>query len=255
MNTTRVYDWPTRLFHWSFAGLFIGAFFIAKTFDDDSSAYPYHMMLGMVMASAVFLRVIWGFIGSRYARFSSFALRPFELIQYFKDLIRTKTSRVLGHNPASSWAALMMMGLALGLALTGFLMSKGINKELFEEVHEIFAHAFLVVAIAHVVGVVLHTIRHKDMIGLSMLTGRKTSVNGGVGIESSHPVMGFIFVALVGGFALYLNNSYDPLTRKLNAFGLVLELGEAEEGSSSDGGHVGPDQDREHDGNYDEDHD
>ncbi len=201
-RTTLVYDLPTRLFHWTFASLFLGAFFIAKVFDDDSAAYPYHMMLGMTMAFVVVLRIVWGIFGSRYAKFSSFALHPSRLISYMKSIF-SGDERHLGHNPASSWAAIVMMLLALGSATTGFLMSQSHdNKETFEDVHELFANGFIVVVIAHVAGIILHTLRHKEMIGLSMLHGRKNKIGQEDGIKQSHPIVALVFLFLLGGVCL-----------------------------------------------------
>jgi cytochrome b len=225
----RVYDWPTRLFHWSFAGLFVSAFFIAKTIDDESPTYSYHMLLGLLLAATAFLRIIWGVIGSKYARFSSFALRPSELLGYFRDLLLGRGERRLGHNPASSWAALVMLSLALGLGITGFLMTTGGDKEVLEEIHELFANAFLVVVIAHVAGVLLHMIRYRDGIGFSMVHGKKSPVDREPGIARSHTGAGLIYVAIMAVFALHLSKNYDAGSQSLNLFGNKLQLGESGE--------------------------
>ncbi len=229
MKTTRVYDLPTRAFHWLFATGFLGAFLIAKILDDESVYYPYHMLLGLILVLAVTLRIVWGLVGSRYARFSSFALKPTQLIQYFKNLLSAKTESRLGHNPASSWAALTMMGLALGLAITGYLMTVDINKEVVEEVHELLANAFILVAIAHVSGVLLHTLRHRDWIALSMIRGSKKSIEGETGIERSHWGTALAFVLIVGGFVFFLSKNYDSGEQALNVFGSTLQLGEHED--------------------------
>lgn len=237
MEKTKVYDLPTRLFHWLFAGIFVTAFFIAKTLDDDSPYYSFHMLLGLVLAGVVILRILWGLVGSRYARFSSFALNPIDLIRYFKQLTSSKSSRMLGHNPASSWAALVMMALALGLAITGYLMTSGGNKEALEDVHELLANGFAVTAMLHVTGVFLHTMKHRDSIGLSMVSGKKTTVEGQTGIVHSHRAVGLLFVALVGAFVYHLNRNFNPSTQTLNLFGNTLQLGESEnEGDHSETG-------------------
>jgi len=239
MDQTKVYDLPIRLFHWLFAGLFLGAFFIAQVIDDDSPTYTYHMLLGFLLAFVVGLRIVWGFVGSRYARFSSFSLRPSELFRYFKQLVSGKTLRTLGHNPASSWAALIMMALALGLALTGYLMTGGGNKETLEEVHELLANLFIVVVIAHVAGVIFHTLRHRDCIGLAMIHGKKRGMEGQRGIARSHAGVALLFLAMVGAFAFHLGKNYDANAQTLRLFGSTLQLGESEgqEGPESEGKH------------------
>lgn len=256
-KTTLVYDLPTRLFHWSFAALFIGAFFIAKVFDDESAVYPYHMMLGMTMAFVLVLRILWGLFGSKYAKFSSFELNPTSLISYFKSIF-SGGKRWLGHNPASSWAALIMMSLALGSAITGFLMSQShANKETFEDVHELFANAFILVVIAHIAGIVLHTLRHKEMIGLSMLHGRKNTVQNEEGIKQSHPMVALVFLFLLIGFIFQLNKNYDANTKALNFFGKTIQLGEVEgdEEKDREGDNFSGEEGKEHKNDHDGDDD
>ncbi|MCC7442700.1 MAG: cytochrome b/b6 domain-containing protein [Bdellovibrionales bacterium] len=234
MKNTRVYDWPTRIFHWLFAGSFVAAFVIAKYFDDESAYFPVHMLLGLVLVGLVSLRVVWGFIGSRYARFSAFRLRPAELAAYFKNLLTGKGERFLGHNPASSWAAITMMALTLGLGTTGYLMTTGGNMEFIEEVHELLGNVFVVVVIAHVAGILLHTLIHRDWIGLSMIHGGKRPVGLEPGIARSHGALGLLFLSLVGGFVFHLNKNYDPTRQTLNFLGSTLQLGEAEGAESGD---------------------
>jgi len=192
------------------------------------------MMLGMIMVLAVMFRIVWGLWGSRYARFTSFALRPEHLFKYFKDMFTLNTEKWAGHNPASSWAAITMLGLALGLGFTGYMMASGGDKEFFEEAHELFGNAFIIVVVAHVAGVVLHTIRHKDGIAFSMIHGNKNMEGSPVGIEKSHGVIGILFVMVVGLFVFQLNKNYDPANRTLNMFGVALQLGENEENEIED---------------------
>ena len=114
MKRQLVYDLPTRLFHWLFAGLFLTAFVIAKTIDDDSSWFSFHSLAGLTLGFLVILRIVWGIFGTQHARFSNFALNPKDLLAYFKGILsgekkemgRTQSGLELGchHNDAfSSW--------------------------------------------------------------------------------------------------------------------------------------------------------
>lgn len=247
----QAYDLPTRIFHWAFAGLFIIAFAIAKIMDDDSSLYSYHMLAGIFMSFLVFLRIIWGLLGSRYARFSSFRLSPTELINYFKSILSSKSKRYLGHNPASSYAAIIMFIFTIGLAVTGILMSKGINKHFFEEVHELCANGFMVMVIFHVVGVLYHQVKHQDGMIFSMLNGKKEEVEHSGPIETNHNIVSIILITLMISFAISLKNNYNPNTSVLNIFGTQLKLGEGEEGYSDKKEHSK----REHNEDNEEDDD
>ena len=246
MKKTLVYDLPTRFFHWLFAGLFVTAFLIAKTVDDDSPIYSYHMLAGFLLGFVVLLRIIWGFVGSKHARFSSFALHPQDLITYFLGVLSGDKRKWAGHNPASSWASLIMMGLALGLGVTGYFMATG-SKESLEDIHEILANAFLVTVLMHIAGVVLHALRHRDGIALAMVGGKKGDLPSNVGIQSSRPIIAVLFLGFVATFALHLAHNYNSTNRTLNLFGTTLQLGENEDDEGSERGEMNKNHDKEND--------
>lgn len=230
------YDLPTRLFHFLFGSFFLTAFFIAKNIDDDSLLFPLHMLIGLTLLLVVLCRIYWGFAGSRYARFSSFLLNPKTLFQYSRAALLSKTPRHLAHNPATSWVAILMMLLAVGLAISGTLMTSGFKADV-EDFHEWMANGFIILVIMHVLGIAWHTFRHKEVIGLSMITGNKISdalESEEAPITNSHPWMALVFAVLVGLYAGYLYKSYDPLTGKLHVFGQTLQLGEDQTKEQSD---------------------
>lgn len=227
MKKILVYDLPTRVFHWIFAFLFIATFGIAKLIDSETVLFSVHMLMGMTISLAVILRIVWGFTGNKFARFSSFELKPSTLIEYFVSLVKSKTPLSLGHNPASSWAALAMMLFALGLGLTGFLMVNG-YKEQLEDVHELISTLFIITAISHIAGIIIHTLRHHELIALSMITGKKNTTLTSATDEKQHPVVAIIFILIVAGFAFNLVTNFDQNTKTLKLFGSTLQLGESE---------------------------
>ena len=233
MNKRLVYDLPMRVFHGIFAARFIVAFLIAKTVDDESAAFSYQMLAGFLLVFTVSLRIIWGFVGSKYSRFSSFALQPKDLVSYFSGMLSGEKRKWAGHNPASSWASLAMFGCAIGLGVTGYLMASG-QKETFEDLHELFANGFLVVVLMHVAGIILHSLRHRDGIALSMLHGEKGEVGEGDGIVSRRVGVAVLFIGLVISFALYLTRHFDAQKQTLNLFGNTLQLGENEGNESGE---------------------
>jgi cytochrome b len=229
MRQHLVYDLPTRVFHWLFAGLFLTGFIIAKTVDDESPWFNYHSLAGLTLGFLVLLRILWGLFGTKHARFTGFALNPLDLIKYFKGIQTGNKRRWAGHNPASSWAGLTMMVLTLGLAVTGYLMTSGPNKESFEDAHELFANGFIIIVILHIAGIVLHTFRHKEMIGLSMIDGKKMDIAIDQTIPTSKTPFGILLVGLVVAFGLHIFKNYDGQTRSLQFFGTTLQLSENEE--------------------------
>jgi cytochrome b len=236
MRQHLVYDLPTRLFHWLFSGLFLTAFIIAKTIDDESVWFDFHSLAGLTLGFLVILRILWGIFGTKHARFSGFALKPIDLIKYFKGILVGEKKRWAGHNPASSWAGIVMMVMALGLATTGYLMTSGPNKETFEDVHELLANGFIIVVVLHVAGIILHTIRYQEMIALSMIDGRKADIAIDQTIPSAKSTFGILLVGLVVAFGLYLFKNYDSQTQALQFFGTTLQLGEYEEAHNEDSG-------------------
>ena len=229
MTKGLVYDLPTRIFHWLFAGLFLTAFVITKTVDDEAVAFSYHMIAGMTLSFLVVLRILWGIFGTQHAKFSSFALRPADLVSYMTGVFTGSTRRWAGHNPASSWAALIMMILALALGMTGFRMATGPENHDIKEIHEFLATSFMVVAVTHVLGIIVHTVRHKELIGLSMIDGKKDNPSQGQTISDQKTLIGVVGLLLVLAWGGNLLTKFDPNTRSLKVFGIHLQLGENEE--------------------------
>lgn len=242
MEKSKAYDLPTRIFHWIFAALFVTSFAIAKIIDDESTLYAYHMLSGILMVFLVLLRILWGFIGPQTSRFSSFKLNPCELKSYFFSVIQGKSKRYLGHNPASSYAAILMLLFTLGIGFSGMMMTLKISKHFFEEVHELFANGFFMVVIFHIAGVLLHQIKHNDDMIFSMLNGKKAKVDQEEEIKSQHPLVAIILVFLIVIVANQLVKNYDTNTGKLNIIGKQFHLGEDEHENEND-----------HDENHDDD--
>ncbi len=227
MPKSLVWDIPTRLFHWLFAAGFTVAAVIALLLDDDSPIFPYHAIIGLAITLMVCLRVAWGIVGSKYARFSSFAHGPAATVQYMKRALLGGAKRYIGHNPGSAYAIIAMLLLMVGLAATGIMMGQG--NESVKEIHEVLAYVMVGVAIAHVLGVVLHMFRHRENIVASMVHGRKMA-EAAEGIRSSHPVAAAAFLILVGAWSFGLIRNFDPTTQttRLPVLGTALQIGEVE---------------------------
>lgn len=228
MQKELVYDFPTRIFHWCFSGLFISAFLIAKTVDSESVVFLFHMLLGMSLGFLVILRFFWGLIGTRHAKWSDFDLKPQSLVSYFLGVFTGDSKKWAGHNPASSWAAILMILFSVGLVATGLLMTGGGYKEDLEDVHEFLAIAFAVIAIFHVTGIAIHTLRFRDGIGLSMIHGKKGGISSKEALSSPRPLSGLVLFVLVLTFVSWLFLKVDLQEGTLNLWGWELNLGKPE---------------------------
>jgi cytochrome b len=227
MNRLLVWDIPTRLFHWLLVAVCGAAFVLAFGAHEHSLAFDSHMLLGLALLPLLLFRVIWGFSGTRYARFRSFLFSPKEMLAYLSGILTRSAQRHVGHNPAASYAIFAMLALLAGIGVTGLLIPVG--GELCEDLHEVMSYALLVLVGGHLLGVLFHTMAHKENIVLSMLTGRKT-VAAGEGIPSSRPVVAVIALVLLGTWAVALVTTYDTAARRLDIpfVGKSVQFGKSE---------------------------
>jgi len=121
------------------------------------------------------MRIVWGFVGTRYARFANFVKGPRAVAAFMSDTMRLKAPRYLGHNPAGGAMILALLAMLIGLSVTGYMMTldQYWGSKALEEVHEVMAYATLVLVALHVAGVVLAGIEHGENLVVSMITGRK----------------------------------------------------------------------------------
>lgn len=240
MNPVLIWDLPTRLFHWLLSAGFIAAAVIALAMGEHSPLFPYHAIIGLTIALMVALRIMWGIVGTRYARFGSFVFGPGAVVEYMKGAMLGGGKRHIGHNPGSAVAIFALLGLVLALAVTGFMLGQG--SEGIKEVHEILAWTTVGVVVVHVLGVAFHTIRHRENITASMIHGRKRAEPADA-IASAKPIVAVLFLAIAGGWAYGLVRNYNPATQTttLPLIGTSLQLGENE----NEGG--GKEQSKDHD--------
>ncbi|KWV93378.1 cytochrome b/b6 domain-containing protein [Erythrobacter sp. YT30] len=107
-----IWDWPVRLCHWSFAVLVPAMWWTA-----ENSEWGWHLRLGHVLLALVLFRIIWGFVGSRTARFSQFVKGPSALIDYLRG--RWDSKRQIGHSPLGALSVLALLGLMFAQVIMG----------------------------------------------------------------------------------------------------------------------------------------
>jgi cytochrome b len=234
--TIRTWDLPTRLFHWTLVGLFVGAFTVASVVDEHGPSFHVHMLLGLILMAAVAFRLVWGFVGSRHARFRDFLYSPSALLAYLKDALARRDRPTAGHNPGSSWAIYGMVLLPLLLVTTGILSQP--KNDLVGDIHGVLGKVMLAAVIAHLAGLAFHTWRHRENIALSMVTGKRPGQPGDA-IPSNHPVAALVFVALVAGWAAVVLRGHDPAAKvvRIEALGVAIPVAERPPRADGHGGH------------------
>jgi cytochrome b len=178
MKKIKVWDIPTRIFHWA---LLIGIAFMWYS-SGDFDLMEYHMIVGRLILCMLVYRIIWGFVGSTTARFSNFIRSPFSGIRY---LFGKDTSRTEGHNPAGGWMILALMLVLLMQATTGLFADDNIyySGPFFFSVdadladwlngmhHRNIDYLWILIGI-HILASIVYQIKGKNLIG-SMITGYK----------------------------------------------------------------------------------
>jgi len=191
-----VWDVPTRVFHWLLALSFAGAFLTA-----ESERYrDIHVMLGYTVLGLVAFRLVWGLIGTRYARFRSFAYGPSSVLTYVKSLFTRSPQHHLGHNPAGSWAIYALLALSVLAGASGYAAYNDLGGHWMEGVHEALANTLLGVVFVHVAGVLVSSLLHRENLVRAMLTGYKSAKPGAEAIRYRHGLIGAALLVAVGGF-------------------------------------------------------
>lgn len=208
MQSTLIWDLPTRLFHWTLAA----SFAIAWLTGDGDAWRSVHVFLGYLMLGLVGFRVVWGLVGSHFSRFASFWFSPKEALQYLKQVASGHAARHVGHNPTGSLAIYILLALAVGVGVTGILTLGGDEQQglaagwfsfsqikLIKELHELMATAMLLVVLGHITGVVVESVLHKENLARSMVTGLKLA-EPGTPVAHRHRAVAAVLLLVMLGF-------------------------------------------------------
>ncbi len=179
----KVWDPVVRIFHWSLV-LFVGV-----AFATGEDFLKYHVQAGYAVLALIVFRVLWGFIGPKYARFSEFFYRPKVVFQYLKDLVSFKAKRYIGHGPAGGSMVIALIITLILISISGLALYGGEEAagpfasflagtsafwiEALEGLHELFAGLIAALVGFHVTGVLFSSFAHGENLIKSMITGYK----------------------------------------------------------------------------------
>jgi cytochrome b len=179
----RVWDLPTRLFHWMLV-LSVTVCFV--TGNIGGTAMSLHISSGLTVLGLLIFRLVWGFVGGRQSRFTAFVRGPREVIRYAVEMLRGRASAYLGHNPLGGWSILAML-LALAVqAATGLFSSDDILTEgplvhlvdssivyQLTRIHRLNRIVVIVLAAIHILAVFFYLVVKRDNLLKPMITGNK----------------------------------------------------------------------------------
>tara|TARA_R110000782_G_scaffold30891_17_gene76629 strand:+ start:194 stop:823 length:630 start_codon:yes stop_codon:yes gene_type:complete len=201
-NEIKVWDILIRIFHWSL----VIAFFIAYFSGEEENIW--HIYAGYTVLGLISFRVIWGFIGTKHARFSDFIYSPQTVFQYLKGLVMKHPKHYLGHNPAGGCMVILLLASLFVVTVSGLkvyaieegkgpladsseivLISESYasageyeyeekeeqedEEEFWEEIHEGATNFTLALIFLHIIGVIASSKLHKENLIKAMITGKK----------------------------------------------------------------------------------
>ena len=191
MQRFRVWDLPTRIFHWTLAFCVVGSFVTAKI---GGNAMVWHGRIGVTVVGLLVFRLVWGFSGSTYARFSQFVRGPSAIRAYLRGQCQGA-----GHNPLGALSVLAMLATLMLLVATGLFANDDIafegplyalvGKEFSDRLvglHRLIEPAIILLVLAHLAAIAFYVRIRKETLIMPMITGEKVgageTAKGGGGV-------------------------------------------------------------------------
>jgi cytochrome b len=205
MTTIRLWDLPTRLFHWLLVLAAVGAVISIK-----SGAIDWHERFGLAVVGLLSFRIIWGFAGSTYARFTSFVRGPGTILAYLRG-----NWQGVGHNPLGALSVLALIGLFGFQAVTGLFANDEIAfkgpltplvssawSDTLSSWHRLTEWFLYGLVILHVVAVVFYSAVKKDNLVKPMITGKKPVEGGQAEDARGGGALAFVMSLVLAGIVV-----------------------------------------------------
>jgi len=218
---TLIWDLPMRLVHWLMAGSFVIAYMTAE----DNRFLFVHVNAGYLFFYLILFRILWGFVGNHFSRFSSFTFSLTSALDYFKAIVNGDANRYLGHNPVGSWAIYLIFALGTLLSVSGILVFAGEEGhgifapyvsyfigELSKTPHELMANGLFLIIIVHVMGVIFESYYHHENLVAAMFHGKKmTQRRNKEGKFQKTGIALFMLVVILGLYVFkgYINETEE----------------------------------------------
>lgn len=181
----RVWDLPTRLFHWALVICIAGAFITIKI---GGNAVEYHFWFGYATLTLLLFRLSWGLVGGFYSRFLNFPLRPRYVLAYLRgQSAELPLQAKIGHNPLGSLSVLGLLSVLLFQTISGLFTNDDIASEgplviwitkdlsdLISGLHKSNEIIILSLVGLHILAILFYTHFKRERLVPAMLTGDKT---------------------------------------------------------------------------------
>ena len=191
-NKILVWDAPTRLFHWLMVFSFAGAYITSE----GERWRLVHVTLGYTMGGLLAFRMVWGLMGTRYARFSNFVRGPQAVMAYLRSLHDRSPQHFIGHNPAGAVAIVLLIVTGTVIVASGWATYNEVGGEWLSELHELAGNAMLLIVGVHIAGVAIATYLHRENLARSMVTGIKIGTSS-QGVRAARWTVAFVMALCV----------------------------------------------------------
>ncbi len=170
-GSIKVWDLFVRVFHWLLVIAFATAWYTGGIWDQP------HLTFGYFVLALILARIVWGFVGSRYALFSDFVYPPSVIVRYMAEMMHLWAPRYLGHNPAGGVMVIALIAMMFVLCISGIMMTTDAfwGVEWVDNLHATASNIALVLVALHIGGVVFASIEHGENLMRAMITGFKRS--------------------------------------------------------------------------------
>jgi len=218
-----VWDLPVRVVHWAVMSAVLGCYVSDKL---GPSYFTWHLVCGCTVLVLVTFRILWGFVGTRHARFSSFLRGPRAMWAYLQGQPPTDgTLHPVGHNPLGGAGIMIMLALLLTPAVTGLFANDEIENtgpffgwvsgHTSNELSSIHHLAFLLLKVMiglHVAAVLFYSLVKREQLIGPMYSGRKAAARVPVSqaISSSKIWTALAILAVLTALLVYLVNAAPP---------------------------------------------
>jgi cytochrome b len=213
MNRQLVWDLPLRLFHWLLVASLFAQWLTAEVLDN---ATQWHAYIGYFTLGLIVFRLIWGVVGTRYSKFTSFMGSPKAILNYSKSLFSGKYQAHVGHNPLGGLllpVVLILVGLQAvsGLFVTDDIIFNGPYyasveeqiQEIMQTIHHSVFDWLLYLIGLHLLAILFYKLKLKQSLVKPMIDGKK-HVEKQQGVAHSHLLRALILVAIVSAFIIWL---------------------------------------------------
>jgi cytochrome b len=216
-TSVRVWDLPTRAFHWLLALCVIGSIATAWT---GGNAMIWHFRLGYVVFTLLAFRILWGLLGGHWSRFASFAYAPATTVRYLRGQSRVDEHHDVGHNPLGAFSVFGLLALLVAQVGTGLFADdeisntgplikfvSGATSSLLTKWHTLFGQWLIILMIVLHIGAILFYLfkRNKNLVR-PMLTGDKVlTIDAPASVDNVRSrVFASVLVAVCAGAVAWL---------------------------------------------------